>query len=78
MSWKRHLPVILGEKPALLVSKYREGIKTPSTAQNGHEQVMLTKIRINENGSATGSLDLKLKGLPGISDDGAGNRQVTV
>lgn len=61
------LPVILGEKPALLVSKYREGIKTPSTAQDGHEQVMLTKIRINENGSATGSMDLKLKGVPGIS-----------
>lgn len=61
------LPVSLGEKPALLVSHYREGVKTPSTAQDGHEQVMLTKIRINENGTATGTMNLKLKGAPGIS-----------
>lgn len=61
------LPTTLSEKPVLLVSHYREGTKTPSTAQYGHEQVMSTKIRIKENGSATGSMSLKLKGLPGIS-----------
>lgn len=61
------LPVVLGEKPVLLVSNYREGTKTPSTAQYGHEQILRTKIRINANGSATGNMNLKMKGLPGIS-----------
>jgi len=61
------LPITLGEKPVLLASNYREGAKTPSTAQYGHEQVLRTKIRINANGSATGSMDLKMRGLPGIS-----------
>ncbi|MGB9080440.1 MAG: transglutaminase-like domain-containing protein, partial [Desulfuromonadaceae bacterium] len=61
------LPIVLGEKPVLLVSNYREGTKTPSTAQYGHEQILRTKLRINANGSATGSMDLRMKGLPGIS-----------
>jgi transglutaminase-like putative cysteine protease len=61
------LPIALGEKPVLLVSNYREGVKTPSTAKYGHEQILRTKIRINANGSATGSMDLKMRGLPGIS-----------
>lgn len=60
------LPVVLGDKPVLLVSNYRDRVKTPSTAQYGHEQVMQTKIRINTNGSATGSMNLQLKGLPAI------------
>ncbi len=61
------LPIVLGEKPVLLVSNYSEGTKTPSMAQYGHEQILRTKLRINANGSATGSMDLKMKGLPGIS-----------
>jgi hypothetical protein len=60
------LPVGLGEKPVLLVSHYREGQKTPSTAQYGHEQIMRTDIRINADGSAKGKMDLMLKGLPAI------------
>jgi len=60
------LPSGLGEKPVLLVSHYREGEKTPSTAQYGHEQVMRTSIRINANGSAGGKTELVLKGLPAI------------
>jgi transglutaminase-like putative cysteine protease len=60
------LPVSLGEKPVLLVSHYREGQKTPSSAQYGHEQIMRTNIRINANGSAGGKTDLILKGLPAI------------
>src|SRR5271169_2187101 len=61
------LPNNLGEKPVLLVSNYREGKKTPSTAQYGHEQSMRTKIRINADGSAGGEMELQLKGLPAIS-----------
>ena len=52
--------------PVLLVSHYREGQKTPSTAQYGHEQIMRTDIRINADGSAKGKMDLMLKGLPAI------------
>lgn len=61
------LPDSLAQKPVLLVSPYREGAKIPSMAQYGHEQVMLTSIRIDGNGSATGSMTLKLKGLPGVA-----------
>ncbi|HEY6007872.1 MAG TPA: transglutaminase-like domain-containing protein, partial [Geobacteraceae bacterium] len=60
------LPPTLGEKPVLLVSHYREGAKIPSTAQYGHEQVMLTRIRINPDGTATGTARYSLKGLPAI------------
>lgn len=59
------LPMTLGEKPVLLVSSYREGMKTPSTAL-GHEQIIRTRIRINADGSASGNARMKLKGLPAI------------
>ena len=61
------LPVGLGEKPVLLVSHYREGMKTPSTAQYGHEQTMRTHITIRSDGSATGDAEVSLKGLPAIA-----------
>ncbi len=58
------LPMSLGEKPVLLVSHYREGIKTPSTAQYGHEQTMTTRITIKSDGTATGDVVWSLKGIP--------------
>lgn len=61
------LPVTLGEKPTLLVSHYREGMKTPSTAQDGGQQILRTEIQIKEDGSATGKAQLSLKGIPGIT-----------
>ena len=61
------LPMSLGEKPILLVSHYQEGAKIPSTAQYVHEQVMRTNIRINPDGTATGTARFTLKGLPAIS-----------
>lgn len=61
------LPMPLGEKPVLLVSNFREGAKIPSTAQYGHEQVMRTRIRINPDGTATGTAHISLKGIPAIS-----------
>lgn len=60
------LPLNLGEKPVLLVSHYREGQKTPSTAL-GHEQFMKTTLRIREDGSATGTMNLQQKGFPAIA-----------
>ncbi len=58
------LPTNLGEKPVLLVSHYREGMKIPSTAQYGNEQVMRTRIRINPDGSAEGTTEVSLRGVP--------------
>lgn len=61
------LPVPLGEKPVLLVSHFHGGQKAPSMAQYGHEQVMRTAVRVNPDGSATGTTQISLKGLPAIS-----------
>jgi transglutaminase-like putative cysteine protease len=60
------LPESLAEKPVLLVSHYREGMKTPSTAQYGHGQTMRTRITINADGSAGGEMELSLKGIPAV------------
>ena len=60
------LPVTLGEKPVLPVSHFREGQKTPSMAQYGHEQIMRTTIRVNADGTATGTAHISLKGIPAI------------
>jgi transglutaminase-like putative cysteine protease len=61
------LPLGLGEKPVLLVSHYREGMKTPSTAQYGHEQIMRTHVRITPDGSAEGETEMQLKGQPALA-----------
>ncbi len=61
------LPMSVAEKPALLASNFREGQKTPSMAQYGHEQIMRTTVRINPDGSATGTTRVSLKGAPAIS-----------
>ena len=60
------VPIDLGEKPVLLVSHFRDGMKIPSTAGYGHEQIMKTTIRVNADGTATGSSQISLKGLPAI------------
>ena len=60
------LPMSLGEKPVILVSHYREGMKTPSTAQYGHEQTMRTSVTIKSDGSAIGDTEMSLKGLPAV------------
>ncbi len=60
------VPVALGEKPVLLVSHFQDGARVPSTAQDGNEQIMHTKIRINPDGTATGTTQISLKGYPAI------------
>jgi len=78
------LPTGLGEKPVLLVSHYREGMKTPSTAQYGHEQTMRTHITIKSDGSAIGDTEVSLKGNPAVSarsymrDVPSGQEELTV
>jgi transglutaminase-like putative cysteine protease len=61
------LPISLAEKPVLLVSHFREGQKTPSMAQYGHEQILRSNIRVNSDGSATGTTQISLKGAPALS-----------
>ena len=60
------IPNSLGEKPVLLVSHFRDGMKIPSTSAYGHEQIMKTHIRVNPDGTASGSSRISLKGLPAI------------
>jgi transglutaminase-like putative cysteine protease len=60
------LPTSLAEKPVLLVSNFQQGQKTPSIAQYGHEQIMRTNIRVNSDGTATGTTHISLKGVPAI------------
>jgi hypothetical protein len=60
------LPITLGEKPVLLVSHFREGQKTPSSAQYGHEQIVRTNIVVNSDGTATGTTHISLKGSPAL------------
>lgn len=60
------LPISQAEKPVLLVSHFVEGKKTPSMAQYGHEQIMRSNIRINADGTATGTTRISLKGVPAI------------
>jgi len=57
----------LSEKPVLLVAHYRDGTKTPSTAQYGHAQTVRTHIRIKPDGAASGDMEVTLKGLPAIA-----------
>lgn len=61
------LPIFQAEKPVLLVSHFVEGQKTPSMAQYGHEQIMRTDLRINPDGTATGTTRIGLRGAPAIS-----------
>jgi transglutaminase-like putative cysteine protease len=61
------LPMNLSQKPVLLVSHYREGMKTPSTAQYGHDQTMTTRITIKSDGTAIGDTEWSLKGMPAVS-----------
>ncbi|HBH61342.1 MAG TPA: hypothetical protein DDX85_06310 [Nitrospiraceae bacterium] len=60
------LPPQLSEKPVLLVVNYKEGIKTPSTAQMGHRQTSKHTIKIAQDGSATGTTEIQLHGYPAI------------
>jgi hypothetical protein len=60
------MPSALGEKPVFLVSHFREGMRIPSTATYGHEQIMKTTLRVNADGTATGTSRISLKGLPAV------------
>ena len=49
-------------KPVLWVNNYREGTRAPSTPPGTNQQYMKTVISIRPDGSATGSVDVQLKG----------------
>lgn len=63
-------------KPVLLVDNYRKGFKTPVDAQNTNQQYMKTTVRIQKDGSASGDIELKLKGRFAVAQR-AGLRNVT-
>lgn len=50
-------------KPVLLLDGYRDGIKTPTPAVGENRQLVKSVIRINADGSASGDIDVRLKGI---------------
>ena len=58
------LPEGLNDKPVLLVSGDREGMRTPPVGPEAVTQTMTTNIEIGKNGSAKGAVEIKLTGLP--------------
>ncbi|WP_167399922.1 DUF3857 domain-containing transglutaminase family protein [Massilia violaceinigra] len=56
------LPYSSQDKPALLVDGFKEGLKTPAAQPGSNAQTMKTRIKINDDGSVTGSVDVATKG----------------
>lgn len=57
------LPFQVADKPVLLVDGHRDGVKTPALAFGISRQSTKTAIKIAADGSATGSIDVDLKGM---------------
>lgn len=56
------LPFTDADKPVLLVEGYRDGLKTPVPPVGSNRQYMKTVIRIKEDGSASGEIEVRQKG----------------
>ncbi|CUI08594.1 Transglutaminase-like enzymes, putative cysteine proteases [Janthinobacterium sp. CG23_2] len=56
------LPYSSQDKPALMVDGFKEGLKTPAAPAGSNVQTMKTRIRINDDGSVSGNVDVALKG----------------
>jgi hypothetical protein len=50
-------------KPVLLVDGYREGVKTPVPAIGSNRQHLKTVVQIKPDGSASGEIDVTLRGI---------------
>ena len=58
----RMLPFGDQDKPALLVDGYKENFKVPVEPVGSNEQILTSSLKINGDGSASGSTEVKLKG----------------
>jgi transglutaminase-like putative cysteine protease len=57
------LPLTSQDKPVLLVDGFRAGLKTPAAPAGTNAQTMKTRIRIDDDGSVAGDVDVTLKGV---------------
>lgn len=56
------LPMSSQDKPALLVDGFKAGFRTPAAQPGSNAQIMKTRIKINDDGSVTGNVEIGLKG----------------
>jgi transglutaminase-like putative cysteine protease len=56
------LPLSSQDKPVILVDGYKAGAKTPAAAPGSSVQLMKTRVKINDDGSASGTVEVDLKG----------------
>lgn len=57
------LPLSSQDKPVLLVDGFKAGLKTPAAPAGTNAQTMKTRLKINDDGSVTGDVDVTLKGM---------------
>lgn len=57
------LPFTEEGKPVLLAEGFKEGLKTPIAPLGFNQQVMKTDVVVQPDGSATGTVDLALRGM---------------
>lgn len=53
-------------KPVLWVDGFQDGTRTPTPTPGSNQQHIVSAIKINDDGSVTGSIDVSLKGLYAI------------
>lgn len=56
------LPSSSQDKPALLVDGFKEGLRTSAPQPGSNAQTMKTRIKINDDGSVTGTVEVAVKG----------------
>jgi transglutaminase-like putative cysteine protease len=57
------LPFFVADKPVLLVDGYGDGARTPALSPGTNEQRMKTVVKINDDGSIAGSVEISQKGM---------------
>lgn len=61
------LPFSVEDKPVFLVDGHQEGLKTPIQPVGANQQTMTTKVRIYEDGSAKGEVQVRLTGMHAVN-----------
>ena len=61
------LPFSISDKPVLLVNNFHKDMKTPVPPVGTHQQHMKTIVTIKDDGSASGEIEVKLKGRFAVS-----------
>ena len=57
----------LSDKPVILVEQFKPGQRTPATRIGDNHQEIVSTMKIQPDGSVTGDMQVKMKGLPAIA-----------